>query len=200
MRALLPLAAITGMALFATCVWGFGAALPGYSQALHPVSLLGATDVPRGGAFNLMAFVLPGVIAALVAMDLRRRLPGGSSWWSRLGAQLLLLSALALVGMGLLPLDLQDLESDAGRLHGTAWMAWAVAFAAGALAFAIGLRRRNVAARLAWVSVAAAVSMLLAAFVMTDVLGAGAAQRLAFAVWLGWFALAARPAALALRR
>ncbi len=62
---------------------------------------------------------------------------------------------------------------------------------------AIGLRRQALAAGLAWLSAAAAAAMLLAAFVLGDVLGAGFMQRLAFAVWFGWFVYAARPGALA---
>lgn len=197
MRALLPHAAITVLLLFMASVWGFGAAVPGYSQLLHPVSLLGATGVPRALAFNLLAFVLPGLVAALLAVELRARLSAQTGWWSRLGAQMLLLSALGLVAMGLLPLDPQDLESEASRLHGTAWMGWVIAFVLGAAALAIGLGRKRLAGRLAWVSGAAAVALPLAAFALPELLGAGVAQRLAFLVWFGWFAYATRRTALA---
>lgn len=192
MRALLPLAAIAVATAFVASVLGFGAMLGGYSQALHPVSLLGATGVPRGTAFNLVAFVLSGVVGALVAIDLRTRLAKGAGWWSRIGAQMLLLSAMGLVAMGLLPLDPQDLESDASRLHGTAWMAWIVGFVAGAAALAFGLRRQRAAPRLALSTGLAAAAMALTAFVMPDVVGAGVAQRLAFAVWFAWLIHAAR--------
>ena len=42
-----------------------GLRLDGYSHALHPLSLLGARGVPGAAAFNLIGFVLPGVLAAL---------------------------------------------------------------------------------------------------------------------------------------
>ena len=197
MRALLPLAAIAAAMAFAVSVWGFGAMLGGYSQALHPVSLLGATGVPRGTAFNLIAFVLPGVVGALVAIDLRTRLGKGAGWGSRIGAQMLLLSAMGLLAMGLLPLDPQDIESEAGRLHGTAWMAWTVGFVAGAAALAFGLRREKFAASLALSTGLAAAAMALTAFVLTDGVGAGVAQRLAFLVCFAWLIHAARRAPLA---
>jgi len=199
MRALLPLAAITALIFFVASVWGFGAALPGYSQALHPVSLLGATGVPRALAFNLLAYVLPGLLAALVATELRARLPAGAGWWSRLGTQFLLLSALGLAAMGLLPLDPRDLESDASRLHGTAWMGWVISSVGGSAALAIGLGSARLAIRLAWITGAAALALLVAAFLLPGVVGVGVAQRLAFAVWFGWFAYAARRTSLAAR-
>ncbi len=190
-------AALAGAVLFFASVMGFGALLDGYSQTLHPVSLLGATGVPRALAFNLLAFVLPGLVAALLAMQLRARLPAGAGWWSRLGTQMLLLSAFALAAMGLLPLDPQDLESEPSRLHGTAWMGWVIAFVLGSAALAIGLGRKRLASRLAWVSGAASLALPLAAFLLPELVGAGVAQRLAFAVWFGWFAYAASRASLA---
>ncbi len=199
MRPLLPWAAIAALLLFGASVWGFGAALPGYSQTLHPVSLLGATGVRHALAFNLLAYVLPGLVAALVAIDLRARLPAGAGWWSRLGTQLLLLSALGMIAMGLLPLDPQDLESASSRLHGTAWMGWLIAFAGGSAALAIGLLSTRIAVRLAWVSGVAALALLVAAFVFPAWVGTGIAQRLALAVWFGWFACAARRTSLAAR-
>ncbi len=190
-------AAVAAAMLFLASVIGFGAMLDGYSQALHPVSLLGATGVPLAQVFNMLAFVLPGLLAALVAMGLRARLPTGTGWWARLGTQLLLLSALGLAAMGLLPLDPQDLESDASRMHGTAWTGWVVAFLAGAGALAIGLRGTRNVTHLAWASSAAALLFLVAAFLLSDLLGAGIAQRCAFLVWFGWFAYAARRTSLA---
>lgn len=191
------LAAWAGALLFFAGVLGFGAMLEGYSQVLHPVSLLGATGVPRAQAFNLLAFVLPGLLAALVAMELRARLPVQAGWAARLGTQLLLLSALGLAAMGLLPLDPQDLESEESRMHGTAWMGWIIAFVLGTAALAVGLARKRLARRFAAISGAASIGVVLAGFVLPDLLGAGAAQRLAFLVWFGWFVYAARRSSLA---
>lgn len=198
-RPWVALLAMAAVVLFIAGVGVFGALLDGYSQLQHPVSLLGGSGVPRARLFNLLALVLPGIAGAWVAIDLRARLGVDASWWSRLGAQLSLLSAMGMVAMGLLPLDPRDLESVASRLHGTAWTAWVVAFVAGAAALATGLRKEQEAKRLAWASGAAAGMLFLAAFVLSDVIGAGVAQRLAFLVWFGWFAYAAKPAALAAR-
>ena len=177
---------------FVAAVGGFGAALEGYSQMRYPVALLGAKGIPNALAFNLLAYVLPGTLAAVVALNLRIRLPASADWALRIGYQFVLLSALAFIAMGLLPLDPGDLESDASRWHGTAWMGWCVAFVPGAALIGISLLRQRMQRFCAWVSVVAAAGVLLAAFALPDVVPSGIAQRVAFAVWLGWLIVASR--------
>jgi len=179
-------AGIVGAVLFAAAVAGFGAALDGYLQSQHPVALLGARDFPHALAFNLLAFVVPGMLAGVVAMTLRHRLPADAGWVSRIGAQLVFLSALAFIAMGLLPLDANDLENETSRLHGTAWMLWTVAFVPGAALLASELWRDRQWSRFARLSLAAALGLLIAAFVQTDAIPAGVAQRIAFGIWFAW--------------
>lgn len=183
-------AGIIGAVLFAAAVAGFGGALDGYLQSQHPVALLGAKGFPHALAFNLLAFVVPGMLAGVGAMTLRRRLPADAGWAARIGAQLVFLSALAFIAMGLLPLDANDLESDASRLHGTVWMLWTVAFVPGAIMLAAGLFARPAATRFAWISLVAAVGLLLAGFVFTGFMPAGLAQRIAFGLWFAWMVIA----------
>ena len=190
MRAILRHAGWVAAVFFAAAVGGFGAALDGYSQLGMPVALLGARGFPHALAFNLLAFVLPGMLAGVVAMTLRRRLPADAGWTLRIGAQLIFLSALAFIAMGLLPLDPNDLESDASRLHGTVWMLWTVAFVPGAVMLAAGLLASPAASRFAWFSLIVAAGVLLAGFVLTDFMPAGLAQRIAFGLWLVWMAIA----------
>ncbi|MET1161444.1 MAG: DUF998 domain-containing protein [Pseudoxanthomonas sp.] len=175
---------------FAAAVGGFGAALDGYSQLGMPVALLGARGFPHALAFNLLAFVLPGMLAGVVAMILRRGLPASAGWSLRIGAQLVFLSALAFIAMGLLPLDPGDLESEASQLHGTAWMLWTVAFVPGAVLLGAGLLAYPATAALARLSLLIAAGVLLAGFVFTDFMPAGLAQRIAFGLWLVWMAVA----------
>jgi len=178
--------------VFLASVGGFGAALDGYSQLQMPVALLGAKGFPHALAFNLLAFVVPGALAAAVAMALRRRLPADAGWTLRIGAQLVFLSALAFIAMGLLPLDPNDLESDSSRLHGTVWMLWTVAFVPGAVLLGAGLLAHAPARRFAWMGLAVAAGVSLAGFVLTDFMPAGLAQRIAFGLWLLWIAVAGR--------
>ncbi|PSD25544.1 DUF998 domain-containing protein, partial [Stenotrophomonas maltophilia] len=73
--------------VFVLAVSGFGAGLEGYAQARHPVALLGARGVPHALAFNLLGFVLPGVLAAVVAERLRRSLSRHCRLASRVAAR-----------------------------------------------------------------------------------------------------------------
>lgn len=185
-------AAIVAAVLFTSAVYAFGAALEGFVQAQHPVALLGARGFPHALPFNLMAFVVPGMLAGVVAMTLRRRLPPSAGWSLRIGTQLVFLSALAFIAMGLLPLDASDLESTSSRWHGTAWMLWTVAFVPGAVALGAGLLGHPGRSWFAWLCLGAAAGVLLAGFVFTDFMPAGLAQRIAFGLWFVWLAIAAR--------
>jgi hypothetical protein len=192
MKPLLNHAGWVAALLFLAAVAGFGTALDGYSQLRFPVALLGAKGFPNALAFNLLAFVLPGMLVGVVAMLLRRRLPTGAGWSLRIGAQLAFLSALAFIAMGLLPLDPRDLENESSRLHGTAWMLWTVAFVPGAVLLGAGLFPYRGARRFAWFCLATAAGVFLAGFVLTEFMPAGLAQRIAFALWLLWISAAGR--------
>lgn len=176
--------------LFVAALLGFGLALPGYSQIAHPVAVLGAKGVPHALGFNLLGFVLAGVLAAVATLDLRRRLPADAGWTLRVGAQLSLLSALGFVAMGLLPLDPEDLDNPASSLHATAWMLWWVAFVPGALLVALGLRGRHPWRPLARISIVAALLVLFVALLAVELMPAGIAQRLGYLGWLGWLCVA----------
>ena len=193
MSSLSPLLRLSGLIaalLFVTAVLGFGAGLDGYAQARHPVALLGAHGVPHAMAFNLLGFVLPGLLAALVAECLRRRLPATAGWAPRVGSQMLLLAGLAFATMGLLPLDVDDLHGPASQLHASAWMIWVLGFVAGTLLLGMFQLRQVQGRALGGLAIACGVLAALAAFALQGVLPAPLAQRVAFACWAGWLALA----------
>ncbi len=158
----------------------FGLALPGYSQLAHPLALPGAQGMPRALAFNLLVFVMPGVLLAAVAWRLRGRLPGGSGMDARLGSTLLLLAALAFAAQGLLPLDPEEPDAGASRLHAVAWTLWWIAFLAGAGLLAAAMPALRPATGIAWLLV------LGLGVLVPALLGAGISQRLAFAAWFAW--------------
>jgi hypothetical protein len=183
----LPLvAAIAAMVLFVAAVAGFGAALEGYSQARHPVGLLGASGVPHALAFNVLGFVLPGLLAAFVAWRLRVSMGDNAPWVARIGAWLALLSAIAFVAQGLLPLDPGDLESDASRAHATAWTLWWVALLPATLLLALGLRGESESRARVLASIVVAVVVVALAMLPLDLLAPAFAQRVVFATWLAW--------------
>lgn len=189
---LLPWNGAIAACVFTFAVLGFGLALSGYSQVWHPVAVLGAKGVPHAPGFNLLGFVLTGVLAAIVALDLRHRLPADAGWPARVGAQFLLLSALGFISLGVLPLDPDDLHNNASSLHATAWLLWWVAFVPGAMLFAFGVRRRGGWRPTVTASAVAAMVVLFSALIAVALMPAGIAQRLGYAAWLGWLCVASR--------
>lgn len=184
-----PWLGAVGAGLFILAVIGFGAALPGYLPLGHPVALLGALGVPHALAFNVLGFVLPGLIAVVVALRLLARVPRTAPWSLRVGGQMLLLSGLAFAAMGLLPLDASDIESPASQYHASAWMVWVLAFVPGAVLSGLGERAVSGGRRLAAVHLVAGVITGLGALVLQMVMPAPLAQRLAFVAWAVWLAV-----------
>lgn len=161
--------------------------LPEYSHLMHPVGLRGATGLPYAMAFNLLLFVVPGVLLAMAGQVLRGGLHD-AGWLARIGIVLVQLSAFAFAMQGLMSLDPSDMEATTSRLHALAWMLWWIAFVPGALLLALGARR---GAAFAVVSLAAAVLVPAIAVFAPIGLWVGVAQRLAFGVWFGWWTFAA---------
>ena len=178
-RALPVLAA----ALFAATLACASIGLPEYSHRLHPVGLRGAIGLPYAMAFNLMLFVVPGILLAIAGQGLRRRMHD-AGWLARIGIVLVQLSAFAFAMQGLESLDPSDLDADISRLHSLAWMLWWIAFVPGAILLAFGARRGTA---FGLVSLAAALLVPVIAVLAPLGLWVGIAQRLAFAVWFGWW-------------
>jgi len=169
-----------------------GGAIEGYSQLRHPLALLGARQLGVSGTvFGLFGFLLPGLAGAWLGVLLRGLLPAAAGWSARIGAQLVLLAALAFAAQALFPLDLEGLDAGSSRLHAGAWLLWALAFPCGALLLATGLRGQAGWQRLVVGSVLAAALVVAGGFLGSGWLGAALSQRLAFAAWLGWGVLVA---------
>ena len=133
----LPLLAMT---LFVGTLAFASVGLPEYSHYLHPVGLRGATDLPYAMAFNLLLFVVPGVLLAISGQALRGALRN-AGWLARIGIVLVQLSAFAFAMQGVVSLDPSDMDAHMSRLHALAWMLWWIAFVPGAVLLAFGARR-----------------------------------------------------------
>lgn len=179
--------ALVATAVFAVALLLANIGVPEYSHLVHPVALRGAAGLPWAFAFNLLAFVLPGALLAWAGQPFRDGVVG-ASWLARIGVVLVQLSALAFAAQGLLPLDPSDTDSSASRLHVLAWMLWWIAFVPGALLLGVGAGR---GAGFALASVAIGAVVPIIAVLAPIGLWVGIAQRLAFALWFGWWLLAA---------
>lgn len=179
-----PLLALAGASIIAA-EWGFSLGIEGYDHMRQPLALLGAAGMRGWRIANLLLFVLPGLLVAMLAWRLRASLREGSAWPLRMALQLGLLAALGFALQGVCNLDPARLPDDgANRLHALAWMAWWLVFAASALAlvFARGLPG---GVRLA--SFVAALLMPLGVLAAPVLWPAALAHRLGIALWLGWW-------------
>mgnify|MGYP003587456658 FL=1 len=181
------------LALFAGALLAARIGLPEYAHRLHPLGLRGAIGMPWAFAFNLFAFVLPGVLLLWAGQRLRDAL-GDAGWLARIGSVLVQVSALAFAAQGVLPPDAGDSDATASRLHALAWMLWWIAFVPGVLLLAVGARR-GIGFSLACL-LAGLLVPLLAVFAPVGS-WVGLAQRLAFATWFGWWLVASRASASA---
>ncbi|MSS79237.1 DUF998 domain-containing protein [Xylella fastidiosa subsp. multiplex] len=177
-------------ALFTASVTGFALALPGYQHLLHPVALLGAPGIPNANAFNLFGFLLPGLLAAVLATYLMTRPMQHPSWSLRIGIQLVMLSGLAFAAMGILPLDIGELEERTTQYHATVWLLWGIAFCTATALLTFALLSRPGVVMLTWATCIAGLIVAASSFGPAERLHPGLAQRIGFAAWLLWLMLA----------
>lgn len=174
---------------FVVALLAFAARVPEYRHALHPPSLLGASGMPDALAWNLLGFVVPGLLAAITLQALHGALrQAGEGGLARIGATVLLLSALAFAAQGLLPLQLgRALDAGPARWHVVMWMAWWLAALAGFALLAVGLRRHRA---LCVATLLAGVAIAVALHAQSLPLPGGLRERIALAAWFGWIACA----------
>ena len=83
----------------------------GYSHGTKAVSELGVIGAPMGMAFNLLGFIVPGILLIGFAIDLWR------ASGRKTGPTLLVLSGAMLALAGLAPADMDDAEAATTVLH-----------------------------------------------------------------------------------
>jgi len=134
-----------------------------------------------GPLADLARFVVPGAALAWATRRLARDSP-----MARIGAWLLLFSALAFAAQGLFALDPDDPDAASTRALALAWTLWWIAFAPGALMQGLS-RGRGLAA-----ASALAVVFVCAPALLPVPRGALAfAQGVAVLVWFAWWFFAA---------
>ncbi len=95
---------IAAFAIFWVALFAFAASRTDYSHLHKAVSELGVIGAPHAVAWNLIGFIVPGLLLALfgaglaTAIDGRRR----ALWW------LLVLSGLCFAGAGVIPGEMRD--------------------------------------------------------------------------------------------
>ncbi|MAQ65376.1 MAG: hypothetical protein CMN69_01565 [Sphingomonadaceae bacterium] len=184
------LAGPAAAALFALSLVGFAAMRSdGYSHATKAVSELGAIGAPFALAFNIVGFILPGVLIVVFASRLIQQDESNRS-----GPILLAMSGTCLALAGLAPADMFDDEAFTTILHATGAIGSGV-FWVCAL-FWVGPLLRERFGLKTWGRVTPWFSLFLLAnvgwqvsFRMTGLVMPGWGQRIAFFGFFLWFAV-----------
>lgn len=171
---------------------GFSAALPGFSHTQHPLALLGAHGIERAAAYNLVGFVVPGLLAAWTFARLRDRLPASAGRVGAIGVWVLVIGALAFAAQGIWPLDPNDLDGAVSQRHATAWMLWWLSFAVGGVLSGIGMRANGAWRGTGFALAAAGVLAIVLNLVASRWMPGPWAQRIVLLLWLACVVLASR--------
>jgi hypothetical membrane protein len=193
-RGLTAWSGVLAAGLFTASLAGFAALrTDGYTHGTKAVSELGALGAPNALAFNILGFILPGVLVAVLAFGLHRMLSASGRAGS--GPLLLALSGLLFACAGVFPVDMAARSSAVSVLHMAAAMGAGLLFSTAVFPLGATLRRQPgftvlgrttpwfvlfLAANIGWQGVWQATGWVLP----------GWGQRIAFAGFFLWAALA----------
>ncbi len=184
----------TAALFFGLSLLGFAAArTDGYTHATKAVSELGATGAPNAQVFNLLGFIIPGLLVIALAVGVNRALQATER--HMMGSILLALSGVFCVGAGVFPVDMAARTSTASLLHLAAAQLTGLAFAVAVFPLGAAMRRDPEFAALG--SVTPWFVLFLVANVAwqivwqtTGLVLPGWGQRLGFTGYFLWMALA----------
>jgi hypothetical membrane protein len=119
-----PLAAVL---FFFSLVFFAALRTDGYTHGTKAVSELGALDAPNAIAFNLLGFILPGLLIITLAIAIAQLKPYGTGWFSLFS---LVLSGMGMLLAGLFPVDMLNQSSSSSTFHAIGAMSsglfWAI--------------------------------------------------------------------------
>jgi len=187
-------AAVAAAVVFWPALFAFAAMYPGYSHYTRAISGLGAFGAPHALAWNVIGFVVPGLLlawcgggVALAIQDRRRSL-----FW------LLVISGLAFAGAGVFPAEMRNgvpvMQSGWTAAHVVIISASGLPWVVGALLL-IGRVRRSQRWRhltvatigLAILAVAGLGTNIVSGSIPVLADAPGLAQRIAFGAYFAWF-------------
>ena len=95
---------IVAFVAFWAALAGFGAAHPDYSHSTKAISELGVIGAPHALAWNILGFMVPGVLLAICGSGLALSIDEkkGLLWWT------LILSGVGFAGTGLIPAEMHN--------------------------------------------------------------------------------------------
>ena len=101
---LISTAGVLAMVVFWGALFVFAAMYPGYTHFHKAISELGAFGAPNAIAWNLIGFIIPGILLAVCGAGVAIQIDGRrtSLYW------LLIVSGLGFSGTGMIPAEMQD--------------------------------------------------------------------------------------------
>jgi hypothetical membrane protein len=190
---------VVGFLGIAACVvfWAasfvLGALRPSYSHSLNTISELGARGTPNATLWNVLGFIVPGLLLALVGGVIAHSIGREKSLSRTLSGLLLVLSGLAIAGQGVIPAQMTngvaDVTSPYTRGHFVSSLVSGAAWAIGVLLLTGPMKRSPEWRGLRVVSIVLVLLALVASFALRGALPDGLAQRLGNAIFCTWFVL-----------
>ena len=186
---------MTAVAVFLVALFSFAASRTDYSHVHQAVSELGVLGAPHAVAWNLVGFIVPGLLLAVCGAGLATAIDGrrGVLWW------LLVLSGLCFAGTGVVPGEMRNgspiMESPLTRGHlllsNLAPLLWAIA------SFLLIRRVKKNPSWKPWTTRAVVYAVVSVGGFLGSIVAFGAipglahmpalAQRFCFAFYFGWF-------------
>lgn len=171
----------------------FAALRPSYSHVVNTISELGAVGTPHATTWNVLGFIIPGTLLAIVGATIARAANAEPSLSRILATALLVVSGLAIAGQGVFPAEMTngvaDVSSASTRAHFISSLVSGAAWAIGALLL-VGTMRRNPRWKsLGFVGLVLVTLTIVASFALRGILPDGLAQRVGNAFFCAWFVL-----------
>jgi hypothetical membrane protein len=184
---------IVAWVLFWTASGVLGALRPSYSHLVNTISELGAVGTPHATAWNVLGFIIPGVLLAITGATIARSANTEPSLSRMLATALLVVSGLAVAGQGVVPAEMvngvADVSSASTRGHFVGSLISGAAWAVGALLL-VGPMKRNPNWRgLHIVSAVLIMLTLVASLTLRGAIPDGLAQRIGNAFFCAWYVL-----------
>jgi hypothetical membrane protein len=164
---------------------------PSYSHVVNTISELGAAGTPNATLWNVLGFIVPGILLAITGAAVARSANTTPSFSRTLATILLVLTGLAIAGQGLMPAvmagRIADINSPSTRAHFISSLISGAAWAAGALLLVRPMKRNPDWHGLHVVSGVLVALTLIASFALRGAMPDGLAQRIGNSFFCIWF-------------
>ena len=180
------LLAMFSLLLFAAVYLTMSSVRPEFSHLTKAISELGSVDAPRGWAWNVFGYMIPGLLVALLGLGIRNRF--ATTRGALLPAAALVASGLLMTLSGIFPGDFDNRTSTTMIVHSVGSLGCFVAFLVAAFSLPRIMRQAREWRPFVWPSLALAAASILTGFLRSGT-APGLGQRLGFASFFLWVAL-----------